>query len=197
MKLESFYPVICVENVAETADFYRNHLKFKTVFESSWYVHLQMEGNGRAVTLSEIGYLGDVISASERMIFTSLENQVADKMKTIKSGPLSYRTRNSYDFSGVHWVLGRGVVETLTVGDVTKNGNILTFKGEISYTYSDEITDPISIRQAIRGHHRIKDLPASWQGGTELFVTDLFFGRAYAVNGAWKTRISGSVTLKE
>lgn len=43
MKLQSFYPVICVENVEETADFYRNHLRFKTVFEADWYVHLQME----------------------------------------------------------------------------------------------------------------------------------------------------------
>jgi hypothetical protein len=89
------------------------------------------------------------------------------------------------------------VVDTLTVGQVTQNGNIVSIEAEVTYTYSDEITDPLSIRQAIRGHHRIHELPNSWLGGAELFVTDLFLGRAYAVNGAWKTRLAGSISIED
>lgn len=117
-------------------------------------------------------------------------------MRQIKSGPLIYRTENWYQFSGAHWVLGKGVVQTQTVGRVDKNDDILTLDAEVTYIYSDEITDPIDIREAIRGHHRIHELPNTWWGGAELFVTDLFLGRAYAVNGTWKTKLSGSISLK-
>ncbi len=153
-------------------------------------------GNGRAVTLSEIGHLSGVAEISQQKIFPKIESQVIDKMRQIQSGSLIYRTENWYQFSDAHWVLGKGVVQTQTVGRVTKDGNILTLDAEVTYTYSDEITDPIDIREAIRGHHRIHELPNAWWGGAELFVTDLFFGRAYAVNGTWKTQLSGSIPLK-
>ncbi len=153
-------------------------------------------GNGRAVTLDEIGHLSGVIEISQQKIFPKIESQVTDKMRQIQSGSLIYRTENGYQFSGAHWVLGKGVVQTQTVGRVKKNGNILTLNAEVTYTYSDEITDPVNIREAIRGHHRIHELPNAWWGGAELFVTDLFLGRAYAVNGVWKTKLSGSISLK-
>lgn len=44
MQLTSFYPVLCAENVAATADFYRQHFGFATTFVSDWYVSLRQEG---------------------------------------------------------------------------------------------------------------------------------------------------------
>lgn len=41
MKSTSYYPVLVVDNVAETAAFYCSHLKFQAAFNSDWYVHLQ------------------------------------------------------------------------------------------------------------------------------------------------------------
>jgi hypothetical protein len=41
MKCTSYYPVLMVRNVAQTAEFYKIHLRFKPLFESDWYVHLQ------------------------------------------------------------------------------------------------------------------------------------------------------------
>jgi uncharacterized glyoxalase superfamily protein PhnB len=41
MKCTSYYPVLMVRNVAQTAEFYKTHLRFKPLFESDWYVHLQ------------------------------------------------------------------------------------------------------------------------------------------------------------
>ena len=41
MKCTQFYPVIMTGDVAGTAQFYKDHFRFKPSFESDWYVHLQ------------------------------------------------------------------------------------------------------------------------------------------------------------
>jgi catechol 2,3-dioxygenase-like lactoylglutathione lyase family enzyme len=41
MKITSYYPVVMTRDVQGTADFYRRHLRFKALFTSDWYVHLQ------------------------------------------------------------------------------------------------------------------------------------------------------------
>ncbi|MGL4234218.1 MAG: VOC family protein [Casimicrobium sp.] len=41
MKCTQFYPVLMTDRVGETADFYTAHFRFKLLFESDWYVHLQ------------------------------------------------------------------------------------------------------------------------------------------------------------
>ncbi|MBB3541802.1 MULTISPECIES: VOC family protein [unclassified Rhizobium] len=41
MKSTSYYPVIMTDRVHETARFYIGHFRFKALFESDWYIHLQ------------------------------------------------------------------------------------------------------------------------------------------------------------
>lgn len=41
MKSSSYYPVIMTDRVRDTADFYCRHFRFKSLFESDWYFHLQ------------------------------------------------------------------------------------------------------------------------------------------------------------
>ncbi|AZO61677.1 MAG: glyoxalase [Mesorhizobium sp.] len=41
MKTTSYYPVLMTGDVAATAAFYVEHFRFKAVFDSDWYVHLQ------------------------------------------------------------------------------------------------------------------------------------------------------------
>ncbi len=41
MKSLQYYPVLMVEDVAEASAFYQAHFRFKPLFESDWYVHLQ------------------------------------------------------------------------------------------------------------------------------------------------------------
>lgn len=40
-RLDSFYPVICVRDVARSRAFYTRHFGFETVFEADWYVSLR------------------------------------------------------------------------------------------------------------------------------------------------------------
>lgn len=51
MKITSYYPVLMTADVAGTAAFYRDHFGFRPLFESDWYVHLQM-ANDEAVNLA-------------------------------------------------------------------------------------------------------------------------------------------------
>lgn len=41
MKTTSYYPVLMTGDVAGTKAFYINHFRFKPLFASDWYVHLQ------------------------------------------------------------------------------------------------------------------------------------------------------------
>jgi uncharacterized glyoxalase superfamily protein PhnB len=41
MKTTSYYPVLLTDDVAGTRDFYVTHFRFKALFDSDWYVHLQ------------------------------------------------------------------------------------------------------------------------------------------------------------
>ncbi len=47
MKVTSYYPVLMSADVAGTAAFYKQHLGFRSLFDSDWYVHLQMADNPR------------------------------------------------------------------------------------------------------------------------------------------------------
>ena len=47
MKTTSYYPVLTVEDVAATADFYKRHFSFVPVFECDWYAHLQSSEDKR------------------------------------------------------------------------------------------------------------------------------------------------------
>jgi catechol 2,3-dioxygenase-like lactoylglutathione lyase family enzyme len=41
MKATQYYPVIMTDRVRETAQFYIDHFRFRALFESDWYLHLQ------------------------------------------------------------------------------------------------------------------------------------------------------------
>jgi catechol 2,3-dioxygenase-like lactoylglutathione lyase family enzyme len=41
MKVNSFYPVICTERLAESRDFYTKFFGFELTFEADWYVSLR------------------------------------------------------------------------------------------------------------------------------------------------------------
>jgi uncharacterized glyoxalase superfamily protein PhnB len=47
MKTTSYYPVLMTDDVAGTTAFYVGHFRFKPLFESDWYVHLQSEEDKR------------------------------------------------------------------------------------------------------------------------------------------------------
>jgi catechol 2,3-dioxygenase-like lactoylglutathione lyase family enzyme len=65
MKTTSYYPVLMVEDVAATADFYKRHLAFEPQFESDWYVHLR-SSEDESVNLAILRYDHHTVPASGR-----------------------------------------------------------------------------------------------------------------------------------
>lgn len=65
MKCTQFYPVIQTSDVAATARFYQHHFRFKPLFESDWYIHLQ-SGEDRSVNLAILQGDHETIPASGR-----------------------------------------------------------------------------------------------------------------------------------
>lgn len=49
MSITSFYPVLMVDDVAASADFYRDVLGFRVTFETDWYVSLRCDGGELAI----------------------------------------------------------------------------------------------------------------------------------------------------
>ncbi|HCS59899.1 MAG TPA: glyoxalase [Microbacterium sp.] len=49
MNITSFYPVLMVDDVAASAQFYRDVLGFETTFEADWYVSLRYDGGELAI----------------------------------------------------------------------------------------------------------------------------------------------------
>ncbi len=51
MKINSFYPVLMVNEVKESADFFMKYFDFKTSFESDWYISLIDDNNNEIAIL--------------------------------------------------------------------------------------------------------------------------------------------------
>jgi catechol 2,3-dioxygenase-like lactoylglutathione lyase family enzyme len=49
--MRATYPVLCSEDVAESARFYREHFGFEPAFESDWYVSLRHPETGSELAL--------------------------------------------------------------------------------------------------------------------------------------------------
>ena len=47
MKTSSYYPVILTADVPGTSAFYQAHFRFRALFDSGWYVHLQSADDKR------------------------------------------------------------------------------------------------------------------------------------------------------
>jgi catechol 2,3-dioxygenase-like lactoylglutathione lyase family enzyme len=45
--ITSIFPVVCADDVSATRDFYVDHLDFKVIFDSGWYVQLEAPGGSR------------------------------------------------------------------------------------------------------------------------------------------------------
>lgn len=147
-------------------------------------------GNGEPVTLSEIGYLAAVIEKAREVMFHKVENQVAAKMREIKSGPIFYGTENSYPrLREVKFELGGGTIRTETNGTVTRKGDILTLDATVQYGYYDNFTDILDIRKKRHGMSSPKNIPKS-----EVSWTDLY-GTWFEITGDWRTKLTGSIPI--
>lgn len=65
MKCTQFYPVILTDDVAASARFYCDHFRFKALFDSDWYVHLQ-SSEDESVNLAILQFDHETVPAEGR-----------------------------------------------------------------------------------------------------------------------------------
>ena len=65
MRTTSYYPVLMTGDVAGTTAFYVEHFRFKSLFDSDWYVHLQ-SGEDRRVNLGIVRFDHETVPAEAR-----------------------------------------------------------------------------------------------------------------------------------
>lgn len=65
MQVSSYYPVLMTRDVASTTSFYETHFGFVRLFDSDWYVHLQLPGH-ESVNLAVLDCAHDTVPASAR-----------------------------------------------------------------------------------------------------------------------------------
>ncbi|SMP65975.1 VOC family protein [Anoxynatronum buryatiense] len=61
MKLSSVYPVIMTDKVKEVAEFYTSIFKFKTTFESDWYISLVLKQDEKQFELAVLDHQHETI----------------------------------------------------------------------------------------------------------------------------------------
>jgi catechol 2,3-dioxygenase-like lactoylglutathione lyase family enzyme len=116
MRITSYYPVLMVEAVGPSADFYVRHFDFRPLFEADWYVHLQSahdpdvnlailqgdhetvpsEGRGRAAGLLLNFEVADVDAAHARAVAEGLPI-----LRSLRDEPFGQRHFITRDPNGV------------------------------------------------------------------------------------------------
>lgn len=109
MKTTSYYPVIMTADVAATAKFYVEHLRFKPLFESDWYVHLQ-SAEDEGVNLAVLDGDHETIPAEARgrvgglLLNFEVEDPDAEYERARKAGlPILQELRDE-DFGQRHFI---------------------------------------------------------------------------------------------
>lgn len=146
-------------------------------------------GGGRAVRLSDVGHLQDVINASRKHVFKGVERQVFKEARATLSGTLSDTFKNTYRFYSVSFIHGRSTVEGHYNGTVSRIGNALHINAEVVYNFSDVFTDPLDIREREGGSSD----PAAIQAD-ELIDSEVG-GQYYEVLDSWTTRLNATVHI--
>ncbi|MCF6117071.1 VOC family protein [Mesorhizobium muleiense] len=109
MKTTSYYPVLMTGDVAGTKAFYVTHFGFKPLFESDWYVHLQLTED-RRVNLGIVQGDHDTIPeegrgrASGLLINFEVKNPDAIYERVIAAGLPILRTLRDEAFGQRHFI---------------------------------------------------------------------------------------------
>lgn len=118
---------------------------------------------GKAVTLSQIGHLREIIEHAEKNIFPRVRDQVIAKARQIVSGTIKDNFNNSYSFYGVSWAHGGSTVSGEIQGNVHKEQAFLIIEATVDYKFSDIFQD--------------------------IFSIGLDIGTPYPIKGYWRTRL--------
>lgn len=117
------------------------------IWQNSDFVNHFYNGNGRPVTLAEIGHLGAIIAAVRAQVVPRFNSQIEAKAKEIRNGAIQDDFSNGYDFRDILYSHGSAVVKGEFIGEVKNEGKLLVVSGTVVYTFDDVFTDPSNYRE--------------------------------------------------
>lgn len=116
MKCSQYYPVLMTDDVAGLSAFYQAHFRFRPLFESDWYIHLQsaedesvnlaiLDGNHDTVPEAARGRIGGLIINFEvddvDSVFTALREKGLPIHLELRDEPWGQRHFITQDPAGV------------------------------------------------------------------------------------------------
>lgn len=154
-------------------------------------------GSGLTVTLSQCGHLVGIVDyyfyniyRDGNNTYSRINDQIIEIARKKSDGNIYYDFKNSYPELGDYfWVFGGGVVEGFFKGTMKKENGMMYIEGNVYYTYSDEFTDIISIREKLRG---TSDPKAAFL--LERIITD-GFGKYFPIKGYWETNFHAAIKI--
>lgn len=146
-------------------------------------------GRGRAIRLSHVGHLQDVVNASKEHIFKGVERQVFKEARATVSGSLNDTFERSYPFYSVSWIHGESTVRGDYNGTVIRVGNALHINVEVVYNFNDVFTDPFDLRERNGGTSDPRAIP------TDMLIDGEFGGQFYDVYDSWTTRLTAIIHI--
>lgn len=150
-------------------------------------------GEGRQIRLSDVGHLQTIINCARQrkveQVFERLERQILRQARSIRSGPLTGDSSNSYNFSSVSYIHGDSKVLTNYAGSVRSEGNALRIEVKINYYFEDEFTDPARIRESNTGTSDPAKVPPGMPLEGEVG------GTLYRIYDSWSTNLRAVVDI--
>lgn len=148
-------------------------------------------GGGRGVTLSEIGHLQGVINHYFYRLgkYGDVNTQIVDAARKNLGSEFAYDFSNSYGFEDYLYVFGDGVVSGVFIGSSRYQNGVLVVNGTVEYFYDDTFTDPVDLRELLRGTSDPADAAR-----LQVIVSD-FGGSYYPIKDYWKTEFHAEVKL--
>ena len=131
-------------------------------WENSDFIKHFYTGNARKVTLVEAGHAVAVKELIDKIVVDrsgGLKDQIRDEARKIKTGPVKYTTRNTYDFKDILFAFGSSSVATTFVGTCTEEHGLYRLEGNIKINYIDDFTDVIRLIEKVFGTSHPKNLP--------------------------------------
>ncbi len=140
-------------------------------------------GGGATVTLSQMRHLQDVINLAKNNIYPRFENQIINKVRLQSESDFSEDFVRSYEFYNVSFWHGRSTVSGIFNGNVQYFEDKLVVSGTIKYSFRDEFTDPLDIRQLFYGTSSPKFFDAATVMNTDLR------GKRFYITDNWTTSV--------
>lgn len=154
-----------------------------------------VNGGGQGVTLSQIGYLEDVITHySETLdVYERVNQQIIDRSLASGVGGVTYDFNNTYNFQeDVLFALGNSTVSGVFEGDARKEKGFLVINGIITYRFYDEYKDPASFVERLVDYFDLSREDAEDLVGGSGDIA----GTVYPITDRWQTKFNATVALE-